>query len=69
MRIVNQSRNRSIEISLYDIFCDENRLYAEGNGKTRLLGTYATEERAKEVFDAIHEKYLECEGTIAMPRM
>lgn len=68
MRILNQKGDRSIEMSAYDIVRDENRIYAENSGRTRFLGEYETEERAIELFDSLHEKYLDCVGTLKMPK-
>lgn len=48
MRVINQRRDRSINIDRYDISVDDNHVYAIGSGgRTVLLGDYEDSEKAK----------------------
>ena len=58
MRVINQRRDRSINIDRYDISVDDNRVYAIGSGgRTVLLGDYEDSEKAREAFDSLMKAY------------
>lgn len=57
MRVVNQRRDRIVNIDNYDISVDENHIYAIGDHRTVLLGTYDTDDRARGVFEDIIGAY------------
>ena len=58
MRVINQRRDRSINIDRYDISVDDNHVYAIGSGgRTVLLGDYEDSEKAKGAFDSLMKAY------------
>lgn len=56
MRIINQDKTKSIEFENYDIYVDGKYIISVGVPKM-ILGQYNTENRARGVFDEIHEAY------------
>ena len=56
MRIINQEKKKSIEFENYDISVDGKYIISVGVSKM-ILGQYNTENRARGVFDEIHEAY------------
>ena len=56
MRIINQDKTKSIEFENHDIFVDEKYIISVGVSKM-MLGQYNTGNRARGVFDEIHEAY------------
>ena len=56
MRIINQDKTNSIEFENHDIFVDGQYIISVGVSKM-MLGQYNTENRARGVFDEIHEAY------------
>lgn len=58
MRVINQRRDRSINIDRYDISVDDNHVYAIGSGgRTVLLGDYEDSEKARGAFDSLVKAY------------
>nr|DAO24831.1 MAG TPA: hypothetical protein [Caudoviricetes sp.] len=58
MRVINQRRDRSINIDRYDISVDDNHVYAIGSGgRTVLLGDYEDSEKARGAFDSLMKAY------------
>lgn len=57
MRIVSQNRELSLEFSQYEIWVQSNIIYGRIGTDSKLLGVYASPERAKEVFEDIHKAY------------
>lgn len=56
MRIINQDKTKSIEFENYDVSVDGKYIISVGVSKM-ILGQYITENRARGVFDEIHEAY------------
>lgn len=56
MRIISQDKTRSIEFENHDVYVDGKYIISVGVSKM-LLGKYITENRARGVFDEIHEVY------------
>lgn len=56
MRIINQDKTKSIEFENHDISVDGKYIISVGVSKM-ILGQYNTENRARGVFDEIHEAY------------
>ena len=58
MRVINQRRDRSINLDRYDISVDDNHVYAIGSGgRTVLLGDYEDSEKAIGAFDSLVRAY------------
>ena len=54
MRIINQSRTRSINIDNFEFYIDGECICTSSRGVRDVLGRYETPERAKEVFEEMH---------------
>ena len=57
MRIVSQGRNQSVDFDRVYIWRQDNVVYANIGNERKVFGTYASEERAAEVFLDIHKAY------------
>ena len=58
MRVINQRRDRSINIDRYDISVDDNHVYAIGSGgRAVLLGDYEDSEKARGAFASLMKAY------------
>lgn len=66
MRIINQDKIKSIEFENHDISVDGKYIISVGVSKM-ILGQYNTENRARGVFDKIHEAYTEKMPFYIMP--
>lgn len=66
MRIINQDKTKSIEFENHDIFVDGIYIISVGVSKM-ILGKYNTENRARGVFDEIHEAYTSKTTIYIMP--
>jgi hypothetical protein len=66
MRIINQDKTKSIEFENYDISVDGKYIISVGVSKM-ILGQYKTENRARGVFDEIHEAYTAMTPIYIMP--
>lgn len=64
MRIINQRRDVSLNFDDIDIFINGTQVCSKKDGIVSILGIYANEKRAKEVFIEIHKV---CELTYYMP--
>ena len=54
MRIINQSRTRSINSDNFEFYIDGECICTSSRGVRDVLGRYETTERAKEVFKEMH---------------
>lgn len=54
MRIINQSRTRSINFENCEVYIDGECICTNSRGIRDVLGRYKTPERAKEVFEEMH---------------
>lgn len=54
MRIINQSRTRSINFYNFEFYIDGECICTSSRGVRDVLGRYETTERAKEVFKEMH---------------
>ena len=54
MRIISQDRTYSINMDNHDLWTQSGTIYCKINIDSRVLGTYSSQERAKEVFKDIH---------------
>lgn len=57
MRIVSQNRNLSVDFGNCEIWTQSNVIYRRIGNNSEVLGAYATPERAREVFEDIHNAY------------
>lgn len=57
MRIVSQNRCQSIDFDKVYLWMQENIIYANFENVRLVLGTYASNERAAEIFLDIHKAY------------
>lgn len=54
MRVINQSRTRSINFNNFEFYIDGECICTNNHGVRDVLGRYKTPERAKEVFKEMH---------------
>ena len=54
MRLINQSRTRSIHFDNCEVYIDGECICTNSRGVRDVLGRYETPERAKEVFEEMH---------------
>ena len=54
MRLINQSRTRSINFDNFEFYIDGECICTNSHGVRDVLGRYKTPERAKEVFKEMH---------------
>lgn len=54
MRIINQTGTRSINFDNCEVYIDSECICTSDRGLRDVLGRYATQERAKEVFEEMH---------------
>lgn len=57
MRIVSQNRDLSFDFDRCEIWTQRNVIYRRVGNDSIPIGVYATQERAKEVFEDIHKAY------------
>lgn len=57
MRIISQNRNHSVNFDRVYLWMQENIIYASFGNVRLVLGSYASEERAYEVFLDIHKAW------------
>ncbi len=57
MRIVSQKRNLSVDFDRCEIWKQDNVIYRRIGIDSKVIGVYATPERAAEVFEDIHKAY------------
>lgn len=57
MRIISQNRKNSLNFDRVYLWMQENIIYASFGNVRLVLGSYASEERASEVFLDIHKAY------------
>ncbi len=57
MRIVSQDRDLSVDFSQCELWIQSNIIYRRIGTDSKVIGVYATPERAKEVFKDIHNAY------------
>ena len=57
MRIVSQNRNLSIDFDRCEIWLQDNYIYRRIGTDNQVIGRYASQERAAEVFEDIHKAY------------
>ena len=57
MRIVSQGRNLSVNFNQCEIWTQDNVIYRRVGNDSLVIGSYATAERAAEVFEDIHRAY------------
>ena len=67
MRIINQRGNMSLNFESIIIMIDEENICTTLDGKVHVLGKYASEKRAKEVFEDIHYSSYGLENVYCMP--
>ena len=58
MRIVSQRRNYSFDFNQAIIWVQYEGIYAKADNTDILIGKYASEKRAAEVFEDIHKAYV-----------
>ena len=57
MRIVSQNRDLSVDFDRCEIWMQSNAIYRRVGHDSLPIGVYATQERAKEVFEDMHKAY------------
>lgn len=57
MRIVSQNRCQSIDFDKVYLWIQDSVIYASFDNERKVFGTYASDERAAEVFLDIHKAY------------
>ena len=58
MRLISQDRETDIQYEEASLYINEgNEIAAVSNGETRLMGTYETHKRAREVMKEVHDVY------------
>lgn len=57
MRIVSQDRNISVDFDSCELWTQGTVIYRRIGQDSKVLGAYATPERAAEVFEDIHKAY------------
>lgn len=57
MRIVSQNRDLSVDFSRCEIWTQSNIIFRRIGTDSRVIGAYATSERAAEVFRDMHNAY------------
>lgn len=57
MRIVSQNRDLSVDFDRCEIWSQYNVIYRRIGTDSKVIGQYATEERAAEVFEDIHKAF------------
>lgn len=57
MRIVSQKRDLSVDFDRCEIWMQDNVIYRRIGVNSKVIGIYATPERAVEVFEDIHKAY------------
>lgn len=57
MRIVSQNRDLSVDFDRCEIWMQDNVVYRRIGIDSKVIGVYATPERAAEVFEDIHKAY------------
>lgn len=57
MRIVSQDRDLSVEFSQCELWMQSNIIYRRIGNDSKVIGVYATLERAREVFADIHNAF------------
>ena len=65
MRLINQSRTRSINFDNCEVYIDGECICTNSRGVRDVLGRYETPERAKEVFEEMHHAlipFMVCEN-------
>lgn len=62
MRIVSQNRDLSVDFNRCEIWMQDNIIYRRIGTDSKVIGQYATEERTAEVFENIHNRFLETTG-------
>lgn len=67
MRIITQNGTRSLNFDNIDIFVDGSCILSHGVNGSILLGQYASDKRAMEVFNEIHYAYDNCDSIYEMP--
>lgn len=57
MRIVSQKRDLSVDLGQCEVWMQDNVIYRRIGNDSKVIGVYATTERAAEVFEDIHKAY------------
>ena len=57
MRIVSQKRDLSVDFDQCEIWTQDNHIYRRIGMDNQVIGRYASQERAAEVFEDIHKAY------------
>ena len=57
VRLVSQKRDLSVDFDRCEIWTQNNVIYRRVGNDSIPIGVYATQERAKEVFEDIHKAY------------